>query len=292
MEARSAPSVVVTLVMAASLLSQAVAEPAIPEETAEGFRLEIQVPATVSDLYGGLGEATISEDIRERVVSYLEAAQIDMQKRGAGEDVIPSVGARELRVARYFSDLQTFAFKNSFFSDAGPAALLASDIVEVVARGSVSDLQILDSNIYGTEVEVRVSEFLRLPSRGSEEIGATVRLRLLTGRLASPPLGLEGRVVRTRVSHEPRFRIGDEVLVFLTRVPLVARSLVPTASLGSHPEILYKTRITDDEGFYEFLDVGVDPVIRDGILTVRRKSGPENVPVDLLLQEARKALNR
>lgn len=242
-----------------TLAQQALPQINIPSENNPGYHTHIELGLTSQELFEGAPNVPGATDqsLRESLEHRLERSYKAMEEKGIRNGFQLPIGPRELSVSRYYSNIDRFIRIQNNRRD-----IINSPIIDIVVHGTVSDIRMLDSYIYGTEVDVEVIDYIKSPHKRTKE--DFLRVRLITNRLVDPRHDLQGKEVRSTRAHEPKFRIGDEVVLHLTSIPFNARTLTYKSILKRHPELLYKTRITVEEGFYEMLSLRSSPIVKDG----------------------------
>ena len=160
-------------------------------------------------------------------------------------------GARELKIFRYYDRLGRLAAAEGW----GWASRAISKYLDGIILGEAVDVVVLEQCDYGTEVRVRVDEVLREPAFPLEN--QTVRIRLVNGRRTNT-----GRI--HNLSSEPKLKIGDPLLIGLSTVPASMWEMQVIEPCSDHLDLLYRTEIVAEEGFYELRNILAEPVVRDG----------------------------
>ena len=130
--------------------------------------------------------------------------------------------------------------------------LVRSPVVDAVVLGWVDQVQVVPSCEYSTEVVVQVYQYVKVPSHGRQD-------SLITFKLPYPishRYSRGGEEVAVFTSGEPRFRVGEQVLLTPKRVPFLLHEEAEWHPCREHLESWYRTEILPEEGYFEVLFTG------------------------------------
>ena len=160
-------------------------------------------------------------------------------------------GERERSVDRYFQDLDRRVLGRAY-ERGGWRQLVHSPVVDAVVLGWIDQVEVVPSCEYSTEIVVQVYQYLKVPSHGRQD-------SLLTFKLPYPVShrhGRGGEDVTVFISGEPSFRVGEQVLLTLTRVPFLLHQVTESHPCPVHLEPWYRTEILPEEDYFEALFTG------------------------------------
>ena len=179
--------------------------------------------------------AKMPEDIvaDEAIIRYLSSSHKKLK------EVLSSIGSREIRVERYF--IRTAFLAGRFEDDPQKDFQWRLMMTDAVVIGTVKEVK-QETEIcgYGTEVRIAVERYLK-----GVEGDEMVVIKLASGRIFP-----DGR--RRLVLHEPKFRVGERVLVFLIKTPFKLHDQLTMDPCPDNMELWY---MTETDGSYFELGV-------------------------------------